>query len=90
MEAQSGMVDTLISRTQHAISALFHPVEVSTTRPYELTDDELRKVLDARSRLYLGISGDEFLERMNAGTLPSDAGTEHLVMLARALPETAA
>ncbi len=45
---------------------------------------------DARSRLCLGISGDDFLERMNAGTLPDEPGTEHLVMLARALPETAA
>jgi hypothetical protein len=33
----------------------------------ELTHDEGRALLDARARRYLGISGDEFLRRWEAG-----------------------
>jgi hypothetical protein len=38
--------------------------------PADLTRDELLEILDTRARQYLGISGEEFMERLKRMTCP--------------------
>lgn len=49
---------------------------------YELSVEETIQVLKEQVRRYLHISVEEFLELMDAGTLPSHPAVPHLVMLA--------
>ena len=48
----------------------------------ELTKDEMRVVFDRMTRRGLGMSRSEFLERLDAGTLPDSPIAEHLALLA--------
>ena len=49
--------------------------------PADLTRDELLEILDTRARQYLGISGEEFMERLKKGDLPDSPAVAHLAML---------
>lgn len=51
-------------------------------RPHELTPDEARAVFDERAQRLLGLTGDEFRRRWEAGELdPDDDRVLRLVML---------
>ena len=53
-----------------------------TGQTIELTRAEARVMFDRIARRELGISGDEFLKRLDAGTLPDSPVVEHLALLA--------
>jgi hypothetical protein len=54
-------------------------------RPWkELTAEEMARLLDERAQRFLGMSGEEFLARLEAGTLPDNAAVAHLATLAGA------
>lgn len=53
----------------------------ATKGPADLTRDELLEILDTRARQYLGMSGEEFMERLKEGTLPDSPAVTHLAML---------
>jgi hypothetical protein len=57
---------------------------VATAESYELSPEETMQVLKKQVRRYLHMSVEEFLELMEAGTLPSHPAVPHLVMLADA------
>ena len=51
----------------------------------ELTEQELRALIDEAAKEGLGISGEEYLYRLHAGTIPRSGGNgylAHLSMLA--------
>lgn len=48
----------------------------------ELTAEEMARLLDERAQRFLGISGEEFLAQLEAGTLPDNAVVAHLATLA--------
>lgn len=53
----------------------------ATRGPVDLTREQLLAILDKRAQQYLGISGEEFLKRLDEGTLPDSAAVTHLAML---------
>jgi len=54
--------------------------------PDELTLEEGRALLDARSRRYLGISGQEFLQRWDAGHYDDNPDREELRPVVGVIP----
>jgi hypothetical protein len=55
---------------------------VETPRPHELTPEEARAVFEERAQRLLGITGEEFRRRWEAGELdPGDDRVLRLVML---------
>ncbi len=54
----------------------------------ELTADEMARLLDERAQKFLGMSGEEFLAALEAGTLPDTAAVAHLATMAGAGLET--
>jgi hypothetical protein len=53
-------------------------------RPRELTREEGRRLFDERARCFLGMSGEEFLSRYDAGELDPD--DENVLRVALLLP----
>lgn len=52
----------------------------------ELSEAEAREYLNEQTQKYLGLSLAEFMERAEAGTLPSHPVVAHLVLLTGARP----
>ncbi len=52
----------------------------------ELSYEEGRKLLDERAHRYLGIDGDEFIRRWDAGTYRKNADRREVLRVAAALP----
>lgn len=46
-----------------------------------LTAQQMRSRIDAAATVALGISGDEFVRRLDAGTLPRTPSVEHIAMM---------
>ena len=53
-----------------------------TGHSIELSRDEARFMFDRLARRELGLSGDEFLRKLDAGELPDSPVVEHLALLA--------
>ena len=53
-----------------------------TGQTVELSRAEARVMFDRVARRELGMSGDEFLKRLDAGDLPDHPVAEHLALLA--------
>ncbi len=49
--------------------------------PVDLDREQLLAILDERSKRFLGMSGEEFIKRLDEGTLPDNAVVTHLAML---------
>jgi hypothetical protein len=60
------------------------PDAADEPHPRELTREEGQRLLDERARRYLGMSGEEFRRRYEAGELDSD--NDHVLGLALLLP----
>ena len=52
----------------------------------DLTDEEGRALFDNAARFYLGISGDEFVERWDSGYYDEDPDRPDIVDVAMLLP----
>ena len=48
----------------------------------ELSREEMRVIFDRLAQRELGMSGDEFLRKLDAGELPDNPVVEHLALLA--------
>lgn len=59
------------------------PEELEEVEVHEASDEEGRKFFDAAARRFLGISGEEFLRRWDAGEFDEDDRSEvtHLELL---------
>lgn len=53
----------------------------ATSGPVDLDRKQLLAILDERARRYLNISGEEFIKRLDEGTLPKTTVVTHLAML---------
>ena len=53
----------------------------TATEPRELSQAELREVLDERTRRRFGLSLDEFIKRLDAGDLPDTAAVNDIAVL---------
>lgn len=49
--------------------------------PIELTQDDVRTIFESKVERSLGMSGAEFLERLDAGTLPESPAVEEITVL---------
>lgn len=58
----------------------------TTIQPHELTREESLAMLDRRARRYLGISGEEFVRRWEAGYYEGQPESPGLVRTAMLLP----
>lgn len=47
----------------------------------ELSREELRAAFDEKAQRRLGMSGDEFLRRLDSGTLPDDPAVDEIAIL---------
>jgi hypothetical protein len=47
----------------------------------ELSREQLRSVFDSKAQRRLGMSGDEFLRRLDSGTLPDDPAVDEIAIL---------
>jgi hypothetical protein len=59
------MAGAIIARKEVRVMA--SPVEVAAPLGRDLSPEESRAFFDAKARELLGISGDEFMQRWNAG-----------------------
>ena len=69
------------SLQQHRIAVKFRHAQ-ATGEAAQLTRAELRIVFDRMARRQLGMSGDEFLRRLDRGELPDTPEVHHLSVLA--------
>jgi hypothetical protein len=74
------VVDQPRSNAQEAMMAL--RVEKDDVRePVELSRDELRDVFEHAAHSRLNMSGDEFLRRLDEGTLPDSPAVDEVAIL---------
>ncbi len=87
----SVLTDTVAERIRSVLDAIDRMLPARTTgdpdevSAYDLSPDEIYEALDARTRLYLSMSADEFLKRMSDNDLPDRPAVDHLKMLASAI-----
>jgi hypothetical protein len=65
------------------------PAPSTQTPIHWLDEDEAREAFDAEARKWLGISGDEFLRRWDAGEyrgIEDDADHPHVIGMAMLIP----
>lgn len=55
--------------------------QIPQGEPVELTQDEVRSIFESKVERSLGMSGTEFLERLDAGTLPDNPAVEEITVL---------
>lgn len=60
--------------------------EVGTPELLELTEEEGRKLFDSNARFVLGISGEEFLQRWDAGEWKDDIDQPGVITMYGLLP----
>ena len=59
----------------------------ATSAAYELTNEELWEILEVRAQYALKMSADEFIDRMNHGTLPDSGVVPHLAAIAQQIKD---
>lgn len=59
--------------------------EVRKSKPHELSREEGRRIVDRQAREYLGMSGDEFMRKWDAGYFAADPDRRDVMHVATLL-----
>jgi len=73
-----------MASTDYTETAL-QPEVIDAALSDEMSDDEFNAMFDARARELLGMSGDEFIEKLNAGEV-AELDHSSVVMLEMMIP----